>query len=707
MKKLLSLLSVLTISGTAIPTTIAASPYQKEETINNNNYQQSNNLIKLNRNKRENNFKVENNIYYLNGQDYVNIQELPYPVTTIYTFYDNMYNNSNGRKKGDILFGTTNGVYLRKAGESTTTRINGIDGTIAIIQDYPNNINYYHFLGNVHVITTKGEIYYINGSNLSVRKETDVPYPVTTMETFKWGITNRKIVTSDILFGTTNGVYLRKAGESTTTRINGIDGTIAIIQDYNNNAHVITNKGEIYYINGSNLSVRKETDVPYPVTTMETFKWQSNNFKFGDILFGTTNGVYLRKAGESTTSRINGINNSIISIEYCNINNNFLAYVITIKGEIYYVGGSGNDFSVYKENNVPHPVTTVYHFGTDEYGRKKGDILFGTTNGVYLRKAGESTTTRINGIDGTIMIIRSYSDNYNSLHISSLKILNKNLLERRDNTNNNLDIIPIVQEEDYWCGPAIAEAILRYYGLETLNGSSRQTHYQFQRTLSQQMHTINGGTLINDWITGMNNIILSNRLNYSRTYSRTEFDLAYNDTNTSNRFYNIVSYSLQYNVPVAFMYHGSRRLNEEDHSHFILITGIRNNYSDVIYTFLDPWTGTRGEFNSSNLNSFLTPTRMYDNQERPLSYGGQLASFTGNITNWDYEKTHIHFNENTGGGNSCTYSDISSFTNVTQAVAATGIGMAAGSEVPIIGNVAGGIIGFFAWYYTWLQKCNK
>ncbi|WP_338989066.1 hypothetical protein [Spiroplasma endosymbiont of Seladonia tumulorum] len=46
MKKLLSLLSVLTISGTAIPTTIAASPYQKEE----NNLE---NLII--RNKRQNN----------------------------------------------------------------------------------------------------------------------------------------------------------------------------------------------------------------------------------------------------------------------------------------------------------------------------------------------------------------------------------------------------------------------------------------------------------------------------------------------------------------------------------------------------------------------------------------------------------------------------------------------------------------------------
>ncbi|RUO86005.1 hypothetical protein [Spiroplasma endosymbiont of Megaselia nigra] len=56
MKKLLSLLSVLTISGIALPTTIAASPYQKQEKLNNEiNYQQINNLESLNRKKRENN----------------------------------------------------------------------------------------------------------------------------------------------------------------------------------------------------------------------------------------------------------------------------------------------------------------------------------------------------------------------------------------------------------------------------------------------------------------------------------------------------------------------------------------------------------------------------------------------------------------------------------------------------------------------------
>ncbi|WP_158613844.1 C39 family peptidase [Spiroplasma endosymbiont of Megaselia nigra] len=52
MKKLLSLLSVLTIGGTAVPTTTAASPYQKEEINNDINLQINNDLEKLNRVKR-------------------------------------------------------------------------------------------------------------------------------------------------------------------------------------------------------------------------------------------------------------------------------------------------------------------------------------------------------------------------------------------------------------------------------------------------------------------------------------------------------------------------------------------------------------------------------------------------------------------------------------------------------------------------------
>ncbi|UZQ29126.1 MAG: hypothetical protein OHM56_07795 [Spiroplasma phoeniceum] len=66
MKKLLSLLSVLTITGTAVPTTIAASSYQKEEALNSEiNSSQTNNLENLIRNKRSLDIlKSKNDVIY-------------------------------------------------------------------------------------------------------------------------------------------------------------------------------------------------------------------------------------------------------------------------------------------------------------------------------------------------------------------------------------------------------------------------------------------------------------------------------------------------------------------------------------------------------------------------------------------------------------------------------------------------------------------
>ncbi|RUO85873.1 hypothetical protein, partial [Spiroplasma endosymbiont of Megaselia nigra] len=62
-KKLLSLLSVLTISGTAVPATIAASPYQKEEIkIENSDINfQTNNLNRIKRQQRKINISLTNN----------------------------------------------------------------------------------------------------------------------------------------------------------------------------------------------------------------------------------------------------------------------------------------------------------------------------------------------------------------------------------------------------------------------------------------------------------------------------------------------------------------------------------------------------------------------------------------------------------------------------------------------------------------------
>jgi len=55
MKKLLGLLGTIMITGNAIPSVIAVSPYEKQQKLNNKfNYQQTNNLQNLIRNKRQN-----------------------------------------------------------------------------------------------------------------------------------------------------------------------------------------------------------------------------------------------------------------------------------------------------------------------------------------------------------------------------------------------------------------------------------------------------------------------------------------------------------------------------------------------------------------------------------------------------------------------------------------------------------------------------
>jgi hypothetical protein len=68
MKKLLSLLCVLATSGTVMPLIVAVAPYQiKEIKLKNNiNYQQTNNLEILKRNKRQNDDEFEKSIYINN-----------------------------------------------------------------------------------------------------------------------------------------------------------------------------------------------------------------------------------------------------------------------------------------------------------------------------------------------------------------------------------------------------------------------------------------------------------------------------------------------------------------------------------------------------------------------------------------------------------------------------------------------------------------
>ncbi|WP_425378844.1 hypothetical protein [Spiroplasma endosymbiont of Polydrusus pterygomalis] len=101
MKKLLSLLSVLTICGTAIPTTIAASPYQKEEKLNSK--------INYLKNKRSIN-------------DDLNIEKIEKLLG--YNIYFVVFNEKN---YNELYLGCVSlGAFIYNLKESKLTKIDGI-----------------------------------------------------------------------------------------------------------------------------------------------------------------------------------------------------------------------------------------------------------------------------------------------------------------------------------------------------------------------------------------------------------------------------------------------------------------------------------------------------------------------------------------------------------------------------------------------------
>ena len=129
MKKLLSLLSVLTISGTAVPITISASPYQKQ--LNNNDYLQTNNLENLIRNKRQTKTLSLSDYLEFNNKYIEKINGIFNSVLQLEI--DNQNN---------VYFRTyNNGDYLLKNGETQATKIEGITENIFDISIDKGNIN--------------------------------------------------------------------------------------------------------------------------------------------------------------------------------------------------------------------------------------------------------------------------------------------------------------------------------------------------------------------------------------------------------------------------------------------------------------------------------------------------------------------------------------------------------------------------------------
>ncbi|RUO85817.1 PQQ-binding-like beta-propeller repeat protein [Spiroplasma endosymbiont of Megaselia nigra] len=346
MKKLFSLLSVLTISGTAIPTTIAASPYQKEETIKNSdiNYQQTNNLESLNRNKRNiDNSKNYNFIF----------NDVIFPK---FRFY--IYPNFGAVVLLNKIYFIANNNYIRIydiENENYSDFINF--GNIEIR-------NIFSWKNNLFIYSKDGKIYKYNFETLE--KELIISFP----ENFSFSIPPKNIINENkvYFFSSTSSWIIEFNIEtnefkqiliSPTNEIHFNSGI-----EMNNKLYFITNNGNIYKYDPENLGEIKN----YPIKYINKINEEINNVS----LIKINNNVYINDNYKKIYKYNLKNNESIIFLDNLNNFNSKFIFFNKINNEVYLFDENGI-INKYKNEDVVLNIEKQIKAGLYFYYKKQNN----------------------------------------------------------------------------------------------------------------------------------------------------------------------------------------------------------------------------------------------------------------------------------------------------------------------------------------------
>lgn len=212
--------------------------------------------------------------------------------------------------------------------------------------------------------------------------------------------------------------------------------------------------------------------------------------------------------------------------------------------------------------------------------------------------------------------------------IKENQILNEEITKEKSEilfTNTiSLPVPTVGQQGSVWCGPACAEAILRYFGLNEQrlieNNEPLELNYPYpiQRLLARNMGTNTvpsvdtslSGTHPLSVINVLNTFIRTYTLNSRRIYEYITLPQRYTDV---RNFYNYITRSLENNSPAILGFNGSLPNGNQcttQISHFIIIRGRTavqdDNYNNVAYYYMDPGVGTTGIFFGQDLYNHLT-----------------------------------------------------------------------------------------------------
>ncbi|WP_040093845.1 hypothetical protein [Spiroplasma poulsonii] len=122
-----------------------------------------------------------------------------------------------------------------------------------------------------------------------------------------------------------SGAFVLKKGQSTSTKINGIDKTVnSIAVDSNDNVYFGVADG-IYLLKNGETTANKFNAII--TSTINSLTVDSSN----NIYFGTNNSAYVLKQGSTTSTKIDGIDKTVNSIAVDSNDNRLLAIPFFIK----------------------------------------------------------------------------------------------------------------------------------------------------------------------------------------------------------------------------------------------------------------------------------------------------------------------------------------------------------------------------------------
>nr|CAC10363.1 putative adhesin P89 [Spiroplasma citri] len=276
MKKLLSILTISTLTASIPAPLLAAVPLTNTLTSNSNNdYLPVKQINGVNNNINSITIDKNNNLYFGTSEGAFVLKQGETTPTKIDLSKRFIYIHAiTVDSKDNIYFGTTYGIYVLNAGSDTATKINDIDNVVSLAVDSKDNI----YIGTQTAYGTSQIFQSTNGIISLVLNWNENNSAV-------WSLT---IDSNDnIYIGTSEGAFVLKQGKTTPTKINGINNVVnSIAVDSNDN-----------------------------------------------IYFGTANGAFVLKQGETTPTKIDGISGAIKSLVVDKYNNNI--YIGTDNG-IYF-----------------------------------------------------------------------------------------------------------------------------------------------------------------------------------------------------------------------------------------------------------------------------------------------------------------------------------------------------------------------------------